>query len=544
MIDDEPNVLLSSYPSSEQFISILDDNKGNMIYIHHGNRDDDDDSFAIAEGITHVNCEGCTPMELARKAKEAMNSAKFSLRLACSPKYIQYEGVWPSCKENQTQFKEDLRFLLTLLGRGDVKPNVSECIGLEEVNGVQDRIELLGKKGTIVCLPTALYEKKVYFVNPQNSPCRDQLGFPVMDSDFSDDLIESYATDAGYVKAAAAHDTLSDFHSMRDAAKNTASSNSGTMTSLPALPESTTCSHSHVKNQSNFAGHNTHQMGSTSHARRMSDGMESTSLVSSIGYNSVNSSANNSVVSDGVLKMTFPDWEEEEDPPNSIQFRNNQSRRYRAFQRQKRAKETRKRTQQLKETKSQSGKQDDIDSQASQGHSVSSASLSPSFAARQLRRQARLRGQKVQGDQSVCTSTSESRAMQSSPGGEKSGRSSNNIVEQRAEVKPVPTYINTAKVKRSGISNASSTAPPSDEEVVSVQNETVQSLNSIQTTVSGKKMNKLSRVLNDDGIMLDANIELQDSRHEDECSRDDASNSQTFNSLMKKWQSIDNKNHR
>jgi len=103
-----------------------------MVYIHHGHKSDEDDLGIISDD---VSCDGLQFHELARKAKEAMNSAKFNLRLACSPKYIVYEGVWPSCKANQSQFKEDLRYLLTLLGRGNLKPNVNECIGLEDVAG-------------------------------------------------------------------------------------------------------------------------------------------------------------------------------------------------------------------------------------------------------------------------------------------------------------------------------------------------------------------------------------------------------------------------
>ena len=96
-----------------------------------------------------------------------MTSAKFSLRLECSPKYMVYKEVWLSCKEVPNQFKEDLRYIFTLVEWGSLKPNIAKCIiDLEEVPEVQDMIELLGKKGIVVCLPTALYEKKACHVVP------------------------------------------------------------------------------------------------------------------------------------------------------------------------------------------------------------------------------------------------------------------------------------------------------------------------------------------------------------------------------------------
>ena len=95
-------ITFSFFPS-EQFISILDDNKGNPVYIHHGHKNEDDDFALSSDDLTNVSCDGLQFEELAKKAQEAVNSAKFSLRLACSPKYFQYEGVWPSCKENRSQ---------------------------------------------------------------------------------------------------------------------------------------------------------------------------------------------------------------------------------------------------------------------------------------------------------------------------------------------------------------------------------------------------------------------------------------------------------
>ncbi|KAL7536689.1 hypothetical protein ACHAXR_007337 [Thalassiosira sp. AJA248-18] len=410
-------VLVQEMPNPEnfeQFISILDDNKGNMVYIHHGNKSDDDNEFALAEDITK-GCDGAHLQDLARKAA-------FSLRLACSPKYLVYEGVWASCKENKSQFKEDLRYLLTLLGRGNLKPNVNECIGLEDVAGVQDRIELLGKKGTIVCLPTALYEKKVYVVNPNNSPSRDQQGFPVVEgSDFNafsspsdKDPVHTYACDAGYVKAATQpYDTLSDFHYMHD--KKKLASISDNASSLPALPEASSYSQSNLNHQSNNFGaqHNSSLMGSMNHTRRSSDGFlqnyyyhhyDTSSLVSSPTSSTANVSTGQTALSEGALKATTP-FLEEEDPPLSIQFRNKKYRRYHAFQRHKRNESWKKSHPQQKkknEGNNNDGQQDqEVDSQSSREKYVSSPPSS-SYSARRMRREARMREQKSAGAVNVA----------------------------------------------------------------------------------------------------------------------------------------------
>jgi hypothetical protein len=172
-----------------------------LVYTYHGHKHDDEEMGNIGSLAEEVGCIKCSPQEITKKAQEAMRIAKFNLRLACSPNYIVYEGLWHSCKQKPHQFKEDLRYLFTLLGRGMIKPYVAECITLDDVAGVQDRIELLGNKGTVVCTPTALYEKKVC-----KSP--DIVSRDSFDS-LADDFAHKYAVDAGYI-----NDTLSDFHRM------------------------------------------------------------------------------------------------------------------------------------------------------------------------------------------------------------------------------------------------------------------------------------------------------------------------------------------
>ena len=192
-----------------------------LVYIFQdGHKNDEDDLGSVANDIS---CDGLHFHELAKKAQNVMNSAKFSLRLACSPKYMVYEGVWPSCKEDPNQFKEDLRYLFTLLERGSVKPFIAKCVDLEEVPEIQDTIELLGKKGTVVCLPTALYEKKACnVVPPEISMKTDENGFLVLRDNYTAFRAKEntsdfdYAIDAGYGATSQHGDTLSDFHQMRD----------------------------------------------------------------------------------------------------------------------------------------------------------------------------------------------------------------------------------------------------------------------------------------------------------------------------------------
>lgn len=364
-----------------------------MVYIHSGPKDESDELGIMTED---VNCDVLHFQELANKAKAALDSAKFSMLLACSPQYIVYDGVWKSCKENPNQFKEDLRYLFTLLGRGHLKPNISECIGLEDMAGVQDRIELLGKPGTIVCLPTALYEKKT-FVDHESSPKKglDAHGFPLLENasnriNIHDDEVENtYAFDAGYIKPASpAHDILSDFHHMRDVGRNApaADEQSKVQALKPKIPETTIFSSS----PSNQRGGS---LAPPPHSQSYSIGAnEASSYMSSVGYNSVtNFSPGQTALSVGALSAMRPVLGE--DPPTSIEFRSRQARKRNAFQRQKRAKERlNKSIQQNKDASNASRVEDkfngDLPSLTQEKHA-----MSPRVSTRKLRREARMRGQ-------------------------------------------------------------------------------------------------------------------------------------------------------
>jgi len=354
-----------------------------MVYIHHGHKDDMDD-LTLVEMADNGCLDGCAFDELTNKAKAAVNSAKFSLRLTCSPNYIVYEGVWPSCKENPNQFKEDLRYLFTLLGQGRLKPNVDECINLEEVSEVQDRIELLGKKGTIVCLPTALYEKKAHHVvsSPPNSPRRGETGFPgvvndIVYNDNENDHKDSYASDAGYVTKAPS-DTLSDFHSMRTRThtRKPSSLTSDTSELLPALPEASP--YTQRADNLNRPTINDFMQDTSIIVANHND---AASLISSVGQNSAADC--HTTQSEGGALSRQKTEEESIDLPMSIQFGGKRSIRYRAYQRQKEAKK-----------QSQKVGAEEGDDDKSVMSMASTKSASSKYTRRRLREKAREQRQK------------------------------------------------------------------------------------------------------------------------------------------------------
>ncbi len=116
-----------------------------------------------------------------------------------------------------------------------MKPHVEECVSPEDIPSVQNRIELEGKWGTVVCLPAPLYEKKAVNVNvvsPFNSPEAEnarRFSASKWNEDVGDGIVmdaDRYAADSGYIVSpykqpsidvAAADENcndLSDFRSM------------------------------------------------------------------------------------------------------------------------------------------------------------------------------------------------------------------------------------------------------------------------------------------------------------------------------------------
>ena len=219
-------VLIQDFPSCYEFdlyFSVLDDTRGVLVYCP---RDDDGGGGENIESggansneeerfgpLGNLGCSGSSIpsfQDLANKARDVVALTKFSLRLTCSPQFVTYRGIWASCKEDQGLYRKDLSFLFKLLEEGKLKPHVEECISPEDIPSVQDRIELEGKRGTVVCLPAPLYEKKaVNVVSPLNSPGAEDVShfsFSAAASKWNEDVdggivmnAESYAADSGYI---------------------------------------------------------------------------------------------------------------------------------------------------------------------------------------------------------------------------------------------------------------------------------------------------------------------------------------------------------
>ena len=235
-------VLMQDFPSAHDFdmyYSLLDDARGVLVYCpreegdNEGNNESGGDNSEEEKfdfgTLANVGCNANVPslQEVVNKAKEWGHEAVRSLRLTCSSQFVSYRGVRASCKENKRLFKNDLAFLFKLLNDGKLKPHVEECISPEDIPRARNKIVSDGKRGTVVCLPAPLYEKKaVNVVSPINSPedashysiaskWKDEDGGIVMNA-------ESYAADAGYIvthkkqfpylTAATIDEELSDYH--------------------------------------------------------------------------------------------------------------------------------------------------------------------------------------------------------------------------------------------------------------------------------------------------------------------------------------------
>lgn len=202
-------VLVQNLPTPEtfeSFLSLLDADRG-MVYVQPPNNINTDDSCNVI--FSDDSFDGREFLhDLAKKAKGALTSAKFNCQLTCSQQFSTYEGIWARAKEDQILFKKDLRFLLTLLSEGKLTPQVEERVCLEDVPGVQDRIELEGKQGTIVCLPTTLFEKKANMVEAVKPKSRNPGSSTTEQQNRS--RRNSYADDSGYTRPN--YDTLSDFN--------------------------------------------------------------------------------------------------------------------------------------------------------------------------------------------------------------------------------------------------------------------------------------------------------------------------------------------
>jgi hypothetical protein len=462
------------------------------VYTYYEHKHADEDMGCMGSLVEEVGCCKSSPQELTKKAQAAINSAKFSLRLACSPRYTVYEGLWHSCKESPNQFKEDLRYLFTLLGQGSLKPNVAECINLDEVAGVQDRIEHPGKKGTVVCMTTSLYEKKA----PRNLSPSTYL--PIVSD--CDDLINKYAVDAGYVKDTHACDTLSDFHFMHDHEK-----------SFPVVQEASPCPYQTL----NFSSSTT---GSVKNGNFQSqqEFMNHMSLL--MGSCDEDSAGNVSTANDD-LQTKSPT---KEDHPYLIRFHKGKSRRYKAYhqyQRQKWAEAT--------QTKRTTEKNDEISSFASFGTNKNDdLGCSSSF------------GTTMYGGQCSSSSvgtTSVRKMRRESRKKEKPNRGSSANVTKMDHSSPVADTTETDTFNRHEQSNVAEKATTNNtRQAMHNKPETTKSVGEVQ---GNNIKSRLSNYLSQRAMATSEQQGHREARQEDNSSRGDSpSYASSFQAIRNKWE--------
>lgn len=198
--------LIQEMPTSANFdsyLGVLDAKDGSLVYLHPYDKKDEE----YLGSLTSAGCNW-SMKSIKEKAKEAYEGAKFSVRLTCSPNFVVFEGVWSSYKNNGAAFRQDLRFLFDLLGQNLLRPHVKECVEIEDIEEVQNRVEVTGKDGTIVCLPTALYEKKSKdVIAERHIPSNNKPSKIQTQDHFSD-----YAALSGYVQPVSPMEVLEDFH--------------------------------------------------------------------------------------------------------------------------------------------------------------------------------------------------------------------------------------------------------------------------------------------------------------------------------------------
>eukprot|EP00569_Conticribra_weissflogii_P020523 CAMPEP_0171431158 /NCGR_PEP_ID=MMETSP0881-20121228/7062_1 /TAXON_ID=67004 /ORGANISM="Thalassiosira weissflogii, Strain CCMP1336" /LENGTH=938 /DNA_ID=CAMNT_0011951395 /DNA_START=110 /DNA_END=2923 /DNA_ORIENTATION=- len=410
-------VFLQEMPSAEDFdsfISIIDESKGNLVFMRKTVESDDD----LCSLTNDVGCDPVYFKELALKARTAINSARYHFRLSCTPQFLTYEGVWASSRANLNLFREDLRFLFTLLDSGNLKPNVSERITLEEVPDVQDRIELHGKSGSIVCLPfktateTSLYERKAFapnVISPHNSQRIPSIRNR-MDSGYhliGDACLETnnnnhfdqprtsgtegpefkYEVDAGYVKDQSNQpptDGLSDFNILNVSRiklrENLAPIHYDEDPDLQPTSVPTSDVNRDASTYNVYHPYLLKPIVTASYEDHTKDHDDCFS---------VDETVNNTVVSDGVIKQGALSMRKIR--PTTVQFRKKKlSRRERAFLRQKEAKERCRKSKVVREN-GPTWSSKSIHSKSSSSHSPPHNETEAVNSRRKIRREARMK---------------------------------------------------------------------------------------------------------------------------------------------------------
>ena len=304
--------LIQEMPTSatfDSYMGVLDAKDGSLVFLHPYDKKDED--FG---SLTSAGCNW-SMKSIKEKAKEVYEGAKFSVRLTCSPNFAVFEGVWSSYKNNGATFRQDLRFLFDLLGQNLIRPQVKECVEIEDIEAVQDRVEVAGKDGTIVCLPTALYEKKSKYVAEKHIPSNDWPSTTQTQDNFFD-----YAALSGYVQPVSPMEVLDDFH---EKVKIKEEYQSPKIRDLMHQPQHKT-DPAWTPNSTNDtfwrAGANKPFLPKSAHSP------SNISLGNSSATSTV-ASTTQSTFSDGVtIQPLFPLLEDEEAPPRSISIRRQRAR--------------------------------------------------------------------------------------------------------------------------------------------------------------------------------------------------------------------------
>jgi len=111
--------------------------KGNLVCVGPVHRVDSDRSMV---GCGIVDVDELQQKIAALKAKYMMSQTHF-------------HNMGSDFDDNNEQYKQDLRYLMFLLEKGDLKPKISEKVSLDDVPDAQRLISTGRSNGTMVCVP-------------------------------------------------------------------------------------------------------------------------------------------------------------------------------------------------------------------------------------------------------------------------------------------------------------------------------------------------------------------------------------------------------
>jgi NADPH:quinone reductase-like Zn-dependent oxidoreductase len=148
-------IIMQEMPSMlelDKFMSVLSDN-GSIVFMGDVGNEAEENSPS-ARNIELKQSDPSDLFDVVEKARIAHEKAALVHRLQTCPEISTYKGVMSNIIDDSLAWKDDVSFLFSLLAQGRIHPRVHERIySLEDVSKVQDRLELYGKKESVVCLP-------------------------------------------------------------------------------------------------------------------------------------------------------------------------------------------------------------------------------------------------------------------------------------------------------------------------------------------------------------------------------------------------------